>query len=198
MKRNFIWLLTSLMLSGLLGLPSISLAEEDTWTKKADMPTPRAHIAGSVVDGKIYAIGGTTRNLTPLPTVEVYDPATNAWTKKADMLTSRLGLSTTVVNGKIYAIGGGAQANLFPTVEVYDPATDTWTKKSDMPTARGCLSTCAVGGKIYAIGGSALGAWWFPLDRGIVEEYDTGFVPSKSIKATGKLSTTWGEIKRSR
>ncbi len=168
----------------------------DTWTKKADMPTPRSNIssAGSVVDGKIYVIGGTTRNLIPVSTVEVYDPATDTWTKKADMPTPRLALSTTAVGGKIYAIGGGAPLNPLPTVEVYDPATDTWTKKPDMPTARGELSACAVGGKIYAIGGCPLGELFRPLDRGVVEEYDTGFAP-KGIDAKGKLPTTWGEVK---
>jgi len=177
----------------------ISTVEEynpviNTWTEKADMPTPRLEAAGSMVDGKIYVIGGTTQNLTPLSTVEVYDPATDTWTEKASMPNARGWLSTTVVNGKIYAIGGGAMGNPRPTVEVYDPATDTWTKEADMPTARGCLSTCAVGGKIYAIGGSDLGDLNLPLGRGIVEEYDTGFVP-KSIDAKSKLPTKWGEVK---
>ena len=33
-------------------------AEGDTWTRKADMPTARMLLSTSVVDGKIYAIGG--------------------------------------------------------------------------------------------------------------------------------------------
>ena len=185
-----------------LTFAGISTVEEynpvtDTWTQKADMPTPRSNIssAGSVVDGKIYVIGGTTRNLIPVSTVEVYDPAIDTWIKKADMPTPRLGLSTTVVNGKIYAIGGGAPLNPLPTVEVYDPATDTWTKKPDMPTARGELSACAVGGKIYAMGGCPLGELFRPLDRGVVEEYDTGLLP-KGIDAKGKLPTKWGEVRQ--
>ena len=31
---------------------------ENTWTQKADMPTPRADLSACVVNGKIYAIGG--------------------------------------------------------------------------------------------------------------------------------------------
>ena len=153
MKGNFIWILTSLMLSGLLGMASMSLAVEDTWTTRADMPTARFGLSTSVVNGKIYAIGGE-RSAQPLSTVEEYDPATDTWTAKADMPTARYALSTSVVNGKIYAIGGALNPNAsFPTVEEYDPATDTWTKKADMPTARAVLSTSAVNGKIYAIGG---------------------------------------------
>ena len=39
------------------------------------MPTPRWGLSTSVVNGKIYAIGGTPNGLESLRTVEVYDPA---------------------------------------------------------------------------------------------------------------------------
>jgi N-acetylneuraminic acid mutarotase len=201
MKRNFIWILAVLMLIGLLGLASISLAVEDTWTTKADMPTARFCLSTSVVDGKIYAIGGDLRGGgTPnsTSTVEEYDPVTNTWTTKADMLTARWGLSASVVNGKIYAIGGvlvKPGQGAISTVEEYDPVTNTWTTKADMPTARWGLSTSVVNGKIYAIGGSAVAFPWAPVST--VEEYDTGFVPTiKSVDATGKFKTTWGKMKR--
>ncbi len=149
----------------------VNLAAEDTWTRKTDMPTARFGLSTSVVDGKIYAIGG---GKTPygayLSPVEEYDPATDTWTKKADMPTARSGHAAGVVNGKIYVIGGepSAQASI-PTVEEYDPATDTWTRKSDMPTERTFLSTCVVDGKIYAIGGvTAPGGGW----PSSVEVYD--------------------------
>ena len=40
MKRNIVMLTIVLILTGLLGYPSMSLAQEK-WEKKADMPTPR-------------------------------------------------------------------------------------------------------------------------------------------------------------
>ena len=58
-EYNLTWILAGLTLSGLLGLAAMSLAAEGTWTKKADMPTPRWALSASVVNGKIYAIGGT-------------------------------------------------------------------------------------------------------------------------------------------
>ena len=45
-----------------------------------------------------------------------------------------------------------------------------------------------------AIGGSAMGAGFFALDRGIVEEYDTGFAAS-GVELNGKLINPWGAIK---
>ena len=93
----------------------------DTWTPKADMPTGRTYFSTSVVNGKIYAIGGLTTGTNHLSPVEEYDPVTDTWTRKADMPTARSGLTTSAVNGKIYAIGGyvggGAPVS---TVEEYD------------------------------------------------------------------------------
>ena len=173
----------------------------DTWTRKADIPTARSMAAASVVDGRIYIIGGVIGSVGGygISTVEEYDPATDTWTTKTRMPTPRKCLSTSVVDGKVYAIGGGTgMATVFSTVEQYDPATDTWTKKADMPTARELLSTSAVDGKIYAIGGDVTGWPWTASST--VEEYDTGFVPPEttSVEAKGKLTTTWGKIKRSR
>jgi N-acetylneuraminic acid mutarotase len=162
-----------LILASLLSRASVSLAVEDTWTMKTDMPTARYDFSTSVVNGKIYAIGGGTSFYTKsgLKTVEEYDPLTDTWTRKTDMPTGRQALSTSVVNGKIYAIGGIVSPPGYglATVEEYNPATDTWIKKGDMPTARAGLATTAVNGKIYAIGGVAYGPG---AGMSTVEEYD--------------------------
>ena len=169
-----------LFLIALLVLPSISLAEEDTWTRKADMPTARFVLSTSVVGGKIYAIGGgkDVDLSQEFSIVEEYDPATDTWIRKADIPTPRGAHSASVVNGKIYVIGGFEMlsdgtietfldAPIVSTVEVYNPATDTWTKKADMPTARWGLSTSVVNGRIYAIGGVTM-----TTTLSTVEEYD--------------------------
>ena len=164
-KLGYITLSVVFMMVVLLGIAPIGLAQVVT---KADMPTAGFALSTSVVDGKIYAIGGGPTARQVFSTVEEYDPATDTWITKADMPTARSTLSTSVVDGKIYAIGGltGGWSSL-STVEMYDPATDTWTTKADMPTAREFVSTSAVNGKIYAIGG-CIGT--DALAR--VEEYD--------------------------
>jgi N-acetylneuraminic acid mutarotase len=153
----------------------------DTWMTKTDIPTARGCAAASVVNGKIYVIGGAPATPLTTPTVEEYDPATDTWTKKADMPTSRCFFSASVVDGKIYAIGGWTeipQRRVLSTVEEYDPATDTWTRKTDMPAMRGLLSTSVVDGRIYAIGGvvgSEDGSCEHPIAAyavSTVEEYD--------------------------
>lgn len=140
--------------------------ETDTWEGKANMPTVRSGVSVSVVDGKIYAIGGSKMKKyqvprgfgtesEELPTVEMYDPATDTWTQKADMPTPRK-TKTCVVDGKIYAIGGWLTTNeqtQLETVEVYDPATDTWAKAQSMNHARCSAAISVVNGEIYVVGG---------------------------------------------
>jgi len=166
MKRTI-----SLVLVLALGLASVSLSAEDTWTKKTDMPTARNVLSNSVVDGKIYAIGGDGGS-GGLSTVEAYDPVTDTWTRKANMPMVRGAAASSAVNGRIYVIGGnaGPYGALYSSVIEYDATTDTWTRKADIPTPRICVSSSVVNGKIYAIGGALTYPGGPPLST--VEEYD--------------------------
>lgn len=95
----------------------------DTWTTKSEMPTARACHHASVVDGRIYVIGGsdasTPDDRSHIRPVEVYDPATDTWTQEGYMRGSRAAGFSSVVDGKIYLIGGygGSQR-----VYEYDPS----------------------------------------------------------------------------
>ncbi len=123
----------------------------DTWTRRADMPTVTVPIDATVVDGKIYVIGGEGIGSR----VIMYDPASDTWTQKADMPTRRFMHATCVVDGKIYAIGGSALWDYVgeKTVEEYDPVANTWARKADMLFGVWGLRTIVVNGKIYALGG---------------------------------------------
>jgi len=145
----------------------------DTWTKKADIPTPRNELTTCDSGNKIYAIGGSS-NFGYTPATEEYDPETDEWIKKANMPTVRGGIVSCAVNGKIYVMGGYGQGQPieFSIVEEYDPKSDKWERKADMPTGRQFFSTNAVNGRIYAIGG-----WRGGAAISVVEEYD----PEKDI-----------------
>jgi RNA polymerase sigma factor (sigma-70 family) len=200
-----------------VGVPTAAVEEynpeTDTWTKKADMPTLRWYHSSSVINGKIYAIGGTSDDQrVVLAIVEEYDPATDTWTRKADMPTARMYLCTSASGGRIYAFGGsfieqiGGQSFIaaLKTVEEYSPETDTWTKMADMPTARYLLTASVVNGKIYVIGGVVGGRnfnWNPPAPEwqglSTIEEYTPdNWQPEQSVVSPqGKLPKTWGNIK---
>jgi hypothetical protein len=131
---------------------------ENSWTTLAPMSTPRTGLDAAVVDGKIYAIGGTSSKNEEYASNknEEYDPATNTWTTRAAVPTGRHNLATVTVQNKIYAIGGNADE--YPPIplaknEVYDPYTNTWATKAEMPTARSQMCANNVNGQIYVIGG---------------------------------------------
>jgi len=135
-------------------------AAENSWTTKEPMPTGRLGPGVAVVNGKIYAIGGSGMG-GYLNTNEEYDPATDTWATKKPMPTPRSGFGIAVYENKIYVIGGGPGGDWtvgFEEVtrmnEVYDPLTDTWETKAPMPTAREFIDANVVDGKIYVIGGS--------------------------------------------
>jgi N-acetylneuraminic acid mutarotase len=133
-------------------------ASGDSWVSKASMHVARGGLGVAVVNGKIYAIGGSTddgnwpANGGLVGTNEQYDPATDTWTLKEPMPTPRYGFAIATYQNKIYCIGGKNNA-ITGANEVYDPATDTWETKTPMPTPTWLLQANVVGGKIYLIGG---------------------------------------------
>src|SRR5438552_12590422 len=69
------------------------------------MPTGRFGLAAEVLNGILYAIGGSTGG-DRLGTVEAYDPATDTWTSQAPLPTARKDFAAGVVDGILYAVGG--------------------------------------------------------------------------------------------
>ncbi|MBN1350876.1 hypothetical protein JXJ21_15765 [candidate division KSB1 bacterium] len=133
----------------------------DSWIKKKDMQTKRFGHTASVVDGKIYVIGGSNYGNTmydgAIASVEIYDPAADTCIAAADMPAVRTGLRSDVIEGKIYAFGGaGIWTGPLKITEMYDPATDTWTEKADMKEARESHASGIFNGKIMALGGSGV------------------------------------------
>jgi N-acetylneuraminic acid mutarotase len=130
----------------------------DTWDSDsaAPMTSERDHVAGAVLDGKLYVMGGRWRHKGKFSITEVYDPLANSWTRLADMPVPRSGLTADVLNGKIHVIGG-EDIDIFCTYsehDVYDPATNTWERWPNLPTPRHGLASAVVGDRWYVIGGA--------------------------------------------
>ncbi len=128
--------------------------ESGTWQKKAPMPTPRDHLKSTVIDGKIYAVGGRQTSIkATVGANEVYDPITDKWEVLEPLPTIRGGLGITSLNGSVFAFGGLAEENVsLDTVEQYIP-NQGWIEHPPLPTAVHGLGTISVSEKIYLIGG---------------------------------------------
>ena len=128
----------------------------DTWTLGAPKPTPIYLCTASVVDGKIYVMGGRTPGDSggPVNTNEMYDPATDTWTAKKVIPVSVRGHSTTAVGTKIYLWGGNTSAYQ-KTSKIYDTVANTWAVGPTMPDffAYGNAIYNPIKNKVYIVGG---------------------------------------------
>ena len=114
-------------------------------------------LKSSVVNNKIYAIGGLSNNNDPLSTVEEYDPVTDRWVTRKSLPTSRAGLAVGVVNDKIYAIGGGGSES--PSVAVEE---SSFTVSDTTPPADVANFTASPGNGQISL------SWTNPSDSDLV------------------------------
>jgi N-acetylneuraminic acid mutarotase len=123
-------------------------------------PAMVSTLAGGVIGGKFYVMGGDYRFKGRL---SVYDPATNQWTAKNALGLARRDVATAVLGNKLYVMGGsrfdpsrGLVEDLDKTI-VYDPVTNLWTLRASMPSPRTAMAgtTLLLNGKprIEVIGG---------------------------------------------
>ncbi|WP_027483735.1 Kelch repeat-containing protein [Deinococcus pimensis] len=114
-------------------------APGEGWQARAPLPNPRNHMAGVVVGGLIYAVGGQHRgNETDgnQTSVDVYDPATDTWKGRADLPLplSHTSDSTVVWEGRVLVVGGVTNGQKkVGGVLAYDPAANTWASVSTLP-----------------------------------------------------------------
>jgi N-acetylneuraminic acid mutarotase len=156
--------------SGFTGVTEVYDPVADVWETKTQMPTPRADMCASVVDGEIYLIGG--KNYWADSTIyheldvnEVYDPVNDTWTTVSAIPVPTFGYASAAVNGKIYVMGGARQFsplwNNLTTInsnQVYDVQNDTWSNGAELPTPRSYAAAAATSGatapeSIYVVGG---------------------------------------------
>src|SRR5690349_23967026 len=82
-------------------------ADGGAWIAKAPMPLSRFGIHASVIDGRIFVIGGmhtgSGQDTRSTGEVAVYDPAADKWAHATDMPTARGFFATAVVENRIYA-----------------------------------------------------------------------------------------------
>jgi len=129
------------------------------------MPTARSGFQASVVDDKIYLIGGRVESESSSISkksaqVEIYDPLTDIWAFGLPIPTAVAGYASAVLDGKIYIISGVAEGSTYTNLtQVYDPKTDEWSFSAPIPmgvtaAAAGSTTGTKAAKAIYVIGGS--------------------------------------------
>ena len=143
---------------------SLPLDKADgAWSREADMPNPRGHLAAVTLEGRIYALGGTNghdRKQVDQPFCDRYDPSTKRWASIAHLPDGRSHFegSTMVHAGRIIVVAGRCNASTPPRMNVddmleYDPASDAWRVLGTNPLRVMAPSAEIIGGKLIVIGG---------------------------------------------
>jgi hypothetical protein len=211
----FVFLATSCLITNrpVSGAP----VTENTWTNKASMNQARAGLGVVAVNGKIYAIGGSTASGTYPPdmfrggfvgTNEEYDPTTDTWTTKVFMPTPRAYFAVAAYQNKIYCIGGAVgfsfddRSGFYSYVEsianeVYDTATNTWETKTPLPYAQMGLQASVVNGKIYVVGGAYTYVYYpendsWELKKQVPVSYPLSVVVDDRLLVTGEYEPLSG------
>jgi N-acetylneuraminic acid mutarotase len=139
----------------------------DTWStpQTSGNFTPRAYHTVSIVNGKIYAIGGQTRSgntLSLVSNIDVFDPSTNTWSLlvTSGSFTPRWAHCAAVSGNKIYIFGGDTVTSdqgfyLTKTVQVLDLLTNEWSNLTIGATPIIGFACCnVIDGKFYFTGGT--------------------------------------------
>uniref|UniRef100_A0A8C9XMJ4 Kelch-like ECH-associated protein 1a n=1 Tax=Sander lucioperca TaxID=283035 RepID=A0A8C9XMJ4_SANLU len=122
------------------------------WSQRASLNIPRNRVGVGVVDGCIYAVGGS-QGSTHHNTVERWDPESNRWSLVCPMSVARLGAGVAACGGALYVVGGYDGQNRWNTAEKYQSDTNTWHQLAPMSTIRSGLGLVCVNSHLYAIGG---------------------------------------------
>jgi subtilisin family serine protease len=124
-----------------------------SWSRIADLPSPRQNASGAFIGGRFYVSGGWGPDLRAVKTTFVYDPSANSWSSVADAPMIAAAAGRAVLDGRLYLVGGCTNACDGTDVRRYDPATDRWEVLADYPHSAGHLACGAIGGKLYCAGG---------------------------------------------
>ncbi|KAL0892388.1 hypothetical protein ABMA27_015511 [Loxostege sticticalis] len=124
----------------------------ELWRPCSPMSTPRHRVGVAVMDGLLYAVGGSSGSEYH-KSVEYYDPERDTWTPVAPMGCARLGVGVAVVNRLLYAVGGFDGTRRVRSVECYHPENNCWTEVAPMAQARSGAGVAALNQYIYVVGG---------------------------------------------
>lgn len=141
------------IVNSLIPFLSPVIAQSSFWSSGESMPIPRQEIAGALLDGKIYIVGGSDQDGLK-DNVDVFDPKTDEWGTAAPLPEPRNHIAVAAYDGKLYSVGGFDDERV-PTDQllIYDPETDEWQEGEPMPAARAALTAEFIDGSLYAVGG---------------------------------------------
>jgi N-acetylneuraminic acid mutarotase len=122
----------------------------NSWSTLNPMSAKRPRAASSVLDDKLYAIGGSD-----LDKVEIFDPTTGIWSQGTAIPEPWIHAQAVTYENKIYLIGGTNSSGTTNELLVFDPSSNNWNNKANMPIARSGIATVIFQKRIWVFGGNS-------------------------------------------
>ncbi|XP_068127299.1 kelch-like ECH-associated protein 1A [Hyperolius riggenbachi] len=164
------------------------------WETRSPMNVPRNRVGVAVVDGSIYAVGGSCGS-EHHKSVERYDPEVNQWSFVAPMNIARIGAGITSCRGLLYAVGGFDGENRLDTVDCYHPDENVWYPVAPMRTIRSGAGVVSLDNCIYAVGGYDGNNQLNSVERYNIDKNEWEFMaPMKHKRSAHGLALHHGKI----
>jgi N-acetylneuraminic acid mutarotase len=123
-----------------------------TWQNEPSLPVPRTEVAGAVVRGEIYVVGGYLADGKSSRRVDVYSPETRRWRRERDLPLAVNHAMAAAYRGRLYVIGGyGENGRTLRSAFVL--ANGRWRALAPMPVPRAAAAAAVAGVRVYVVGG---------------------------------------------
>jgi RHS repeat-associated protein len=160
-------------------------------TLTGSLSTARMFQTSTLLDnGKVLIAGGVNGfTWIPVPSAELYDPASATFTSTGSLNTGRMFNTGTLLNNGQVLIVGGADSNWnnIGTTELYDPGAGAFSFTGNLNTPRDSqTATLLSNGKVLIVGGVSSNGLWITALAANSEIYDPA---AGTFSSTGSLST---------
>jgi serine/threonine-protein kinase PknK len=125
------------------------------WRARASAPAARQEVAGTVLDGRIWIVGGLTAG-GATTRVESYDPAADRWSAGPDLPVALHHLAVATFRGEVVVVGGfegGADLYGRPSDRVLALRGGAWVDLPRLRRPRGAAAAEVVGDTLVVVGG---------------------------------------------
>ncbi|OMC20612.1 serine/threonine-protein kinase [Mycobacterium colombiense] len=135
-----------------LQLPARRMQPAAQWRSLPDAPTPRLMTAWTVLDDKIWIMGGL-RDGAALQTVESYDPRTGVWQPQPALPIPLHHAAAATYRGEVVVLGGASSDLTQASAKVFALRGGKWVELPGLTHARAALAAAVVGDKLVVVGG---------------------------------------------
>lgn len=135
-----------------LQLPARRIQPAAQWRSLPDAPTPRLMTAWTVLDDKIWIVGGL-RDGVALSTVESYDPRAGTWQTQPPLPVPLHHAAAATYHGEVVVLGGASSDLTQASTKVFALRGGKWIELPSLTHARAALAAAVVGDKLVAVGG---------------------------------------------